>query len=349
MSEYTLMRNKGKYTFESNVREIDFEKKKSFGWINEYKSYRENWLVYPEQRTVSKYPLNVDIELTTLCNLKCPMCFTVTEGYDKFRKQEFMSFEMFKKIIDEIVGNVPAIRFSSSGEQTLHPEFLKCVAYAKKAGIKEISMVTNGSKLTEAFLGELVEYVDWIIISVDGMDEEYERVRYPMKFQQIITSLKTLQQIKETKHIDKPVVQIQSVWTSIEGCYEEYYKLFKPITDLIQFGILIDYENEKNLIYEEDFCCSAIYQRMEVGFDGKVYPCCANNGIRLSVGNVNDQSLYAIWHGEKMQTIRKTHENNEFKNIAMCRDCFLSRKLCVKKTNKIEDREFEVKEYVYKK
>lgn len=347
MSEYTVMKNKGHYSLESVERELSYEKKKSQGWEEDYKLYRHHWNSYPENRYVAEYPLNVDIELTTLCNLKCPMCFTTSEDYKKFRTPKFMEFKLFKKVIDEIAGKVPAIRFASSGEQTLHPEFLSFLEYAKKAGIAEISLVTNGSRLDKDFIESLIGKLDWLVVSLDGMHEEYERIRYPMKFTQIVESLQLLKTIKQEKNVNKPVVQIQSLWESIKDNYEEYYSYFSPLVDAVRFEPLIDYSKADKLVYEDDFCCPLLYQRIEVGFDGKVHPCCANNGTRMVVGDASNESIYEVWHGEKLSALRKTHEENKFFKVPTCKDCFLTRKLENGSVEMIGQREFVVKQYVY--
>ena len=44
---------------------------------------------------------------------------------------------------------------------------------------------------------------------------------------------------------------------------------------------------------------------MKVNADGRVQPCCAA-GNNLFLGNVKDQSVDAIWNGEKFQELRQS-------------------------------------------
>ena len=60
-----------------------------------------------------------------------------------------------QKIINEIEDKVPAVRLSLRGEPMLHPNFIECVRYAKNRQIKEISTLTNGSKLTPEYFTEI--------------------------------------------------------------------------------------------------------------------------------------------------------------------------------------------------
>jgi uncharacterized radical SAM superfamily Fe-S cluster-containing enzyme len=144
MKQNTII-NKGNYSFESLEREELFNKYKGIGWEKEYKEYRKNWEEYPKKQFVSKYPLLVDIELASLCNLKCPMCYTITKVFKKMVNTKFMDFELFKKIIDEICNDVPAIRLSLRGESTLHPKFIECIQYAKNKGMSHLQIQIQAS------------------------------------------------------------------------------------------------------------------------------------------------------------------------------------------------------------
>jgi len=352
MSEYTLMKSKVHYTFETLDREMAFEEKKANKWEEEYKSYRKKWQNNPKNRIVDEYPLNIDIALTNFCNLKCPMCYTVSDEYnDKYTKC-VMDEELYKKIIDEIANKVPAIRFVSYGEQTLHPQFSKFMKYAKEKGVKEISLVTNGSRLKEDFIEEIIlAGLDWLVISIDGMNETYEAIRKPMKFENIVNSVKNIKKIKEKYKTEKPVLQIQTIWSAIENNYEEYYEFFKKYADSIHFNPTFDYAKADKMVYEENCCCPQLYQRMDIGVDGKVYPCCAYGPDSEAIGDIREKSIYDIWHGKKLTGMRKLHEDYVgFEKIYMCKGCVEGAKMEIEKRVQMsqENREFDVYKYIYK-
>ena len=41
------------------------------------------------------------VEVTSGCNLKCPMCYTISAEFRKHVNAKIMDFDMFKRIIDE--------------------------------------------------------------------------------------------------------------------------------------------------------------------------------------------------------------------------------------------------------
>jgi hypothetical protein len=158
--------NKGNYSMDSPAREELFEKYKGEGWEQGYQEYRKNWVEFAKKKHVSEYPLLVDLELASACNLRCPMCYTISPGFKEKVNVSLMDFDLFKKIIDEIGGKVPALRLSLRGEATLHSKFVQCIEYAKQHGIKEVSSLTHGGKLTRDFFHQIAKAgIDWITIT----------------------------------------------------------------------------------------------------------------------------------------------------------------------------------------
>ncbi len=344
--------NKGNYTnMEPPGRADLFNQYRGEGWEEQYWDYRRKWSEWPQKQILSDYPLQLDAELSNICNLDCPMCFRRKEEYNKRHNVRLMDFELFKKIIDQIGCNVPALRLSLRGESTLHPKIVDCIKYAKAKGIKEVSFLTNGSKLAEEFFEELLlAGVDWITISVDGTYEKYEQIRRPLKFEKTLQKVKSTKKVKEKHNAHRPVIKIQSIWSAIRDNPEEFYKTFAPHVDLIAFNPLIDYlgKDEDHLIeYIEHFCCPQPYQRLIVGADGIAMMCTNDEENTEYIGNVNEDSIYEIWHGERLNAIRELHKKRDgFMEIPVCRKCFLPRKTETIETAVVNGREFVIKNYI---
>ena len=107
------------------------------------------------------------------------MCYTISDNFKKLVNTKNMDFDLYKKIIDEIAFKVPSIRLSLRGEATLNKNFTEAIKYAKDNGIKEVSTLTHGFKLTIPFFKKIVEAgIDWITISIDGVGEKYNSIRF---------------------------------------------------------------------------------------------------------------------------------------------------------------------------
>lgn len=341
--------NKGNYSsFETQERETLFEKNKSLGWELEYTEYRKNWSKFPKEQIINEYPLLVDLELASLCNLKCPMCYTITEEFKEKVNAKLMDFELYKKIIDEIKGKVPALRLSLRGESTLHPKLIECIKYAKDSGIKEISFLTNGSKLELPYFEKIVKAgIDWITISIDGLDEEYERIRKPLKFKETLQKVKDMNQYKKDNNIHKPVIKIQALWPSIKKDPERFYNTFEHITDLIAFNPLIDYlQNDSDIVYINNFSCPQLYQRIVVGADGSVMMCSNDEENDHIIGNANNQTIHSIWHGEELNKVRELHlQQDGYKNLDVCKRCYLPRQTETTESSEVNGRKFDILNY----
>lgn len=331
-------------------REMLFEKYRAEGWEKEYADYRLKWEAQPKTQTVSDYPLLVDVELSSICNLHCPMCYTVT---DKFKEQvntTRMGWDLYCKIIDEIAGKVPALRLSLRGEALLHKRFADCVSYAKERGIGEVSTLTHGGALTLPFFEKIVAAgIDWITISADGIGETYERIRKPIKFNDLLNKIKAMKKFKDERGLHRPVIKVQGIWPAIRDDAQQYYDTFAPYVDLVAFNPLIDYlGNDTHIEYHEDFTCPQQYQRLVIGADGLVMKCSNDEENREVIGDAKLQTVHEIWHGEKMKAVRELHKQDRgFMKSPVCRRCYLPRKT-TEEAAEVGGRTFTVKNYVFR-
>ena len=73
----------------------------------EYKDYRKKWQEIPENKTLTEFPIHLDIETTNICNLLCPMCpRTVHIANESFSELGSITKDDFKKIIDQAADEI---------------------------------------------------------------------------------------------------------------------------------------------------------------------------------------------------------------------------------------------------
>ena len=340
--------NKGNYSMDTEERVELFEQNRGLKWEKEYKDYRKNWTDFAKKKHVSDYPLLVDLELASICNLKCPMCYTISDNFKKLVNTKNMDFDLFKRIIDEIAFKVPAIRLSLRGEATLNKNFAECIKYAKDNGIKEVSTLTHGFKLTLPFFKKIVDAgIDWITISIDGIGEKYNSIRKPLKFDDLLNKIKDIKKYKNDNNLKKPVIKVQGIWPAISENPTAYYETFSPYVDLVAFNPLIDeFDREANPKYIENFSCPQQYQRLTVGADGLVMKCANDENNKEIVGDANKETIYQIWHGEKMTKVREMHkEIGGFYKSEVCKSCYLPRETYAEEA-KVGNRKIIVHNYL---
>jgi radical SAM protein with 4Fe4S-binding SPASM domain len=341
--------NKNQISITGIKEDLNFHYNRGKGHLIPYIRNRFMWHYFPRLGWVSRFPDHVDVEISTLCNMQCPMCYTPTEAFKRRVKKGFMEFPLFKKIISECAENkVYSIRLSLRGEPFIHPDVLKMLAYAKEKGIKEVSTLTNLLALDEEMFRGLVKLgMDWLTISFDGLGATYEDIRKPARFKEGYGKIKRFAEIKREMNSRKPAIKIQTIWPAIKENPGEFYDTFLPYVDQITVNPLIDYlHNDKDIVYTNGFTCPVLWQRLVIGYDGKVLLCSNDEMGKGILGNVNYQTIKEIWHGNKINLMRRLHrEKRAYRELEVCRECHFPRKL-IEKEFVIGNRTYHIKQYV---
>jgi uncharacterized radical SAM superfamily Fe-S cluster-containing enzyme len=119
------------------------------------------------------------IEVTSNCNLKCPMCFA-----ESGPGGTNIDFATYQHMVDRYVHleGVADVLQLSGGEPTLHPDLLRMVRYAYEQPIQAVMINTNGIRLAHdsALVEQLAALRDKleIYLQFDGLEERtYETLR----------------------------------------------------------------------------------------------------------------------------------------------------------------------------
>ena len=344
--------NKGQFRLTSRTKNFKFEINRGNGHLFSYLKNRINWHFKPRLQQVTKFPSHIDIETSSICNLNCPMCYTTTDEFKEKVDAGLIDFNLFKKIIDESVKyNLYSIRLSFRGEAFLHPKIYDMIKYAKDSGIKEVSSLTHGGHIDEEKFERLIDLgLDWLTISFDGIGEMYEKIRHPLKFDDAVQKIKNYQKMKKERGVVKPVIKVQTIWPAISKNPKEFYNIFNSITDQIASNPLIDYlGKDEDIIYEENFTCPQLYQRMVIGSDGRVMLCANDEMSSHIVGDIKNESIYDIWHGDKINEAREIHKKHMgAKELEVCKHCYLPRKTQREKAE-LGNRKLNVDNYINRK
>ena len=350
----TVQLNKGHYNLDTEERTAAFSRHMASGWEPDYARYRDGWERFPAEKHVGDYPLLVDIELASSCNLKCPMCYTTTDHFKQTVKRKLMKWELFQKVVDEVAGKVPAVRLSWRGESTLHNRFVDAVRYCKQKGIGEVSFLTNGWKLDLAYFTELADAgADWITVSFDGLADQYNLIRAPLRYDTMVERLRAIAEYKRKAGLHKPLVKVQGIWPSIRHDPQAFYSTMSAVSDLVAFNPLIDYlghDRPEDILYEQNFSCPQLYQRVFVSSTGQCMMCNSDEYGEQVIGDANVDTISEIWHGEQLNRIRRMHAQPDgFKQVPVCRRCFYPRKTEVSERAVVDGRLVLIENYVNRK
>lgn len=308
-------------TYHEIVIQEDWKKLKS----RRYYEYRKLWSELPEKQTVSNFPLHLDIEITTLCNLLCPMCpRTQMVAQNNFLNPGIMAFEDFQRIIDQgATHGLYSIKLNYLGEPLVHPNIVEFVKYAKDKGIVDVMFNTNGALLTEEIGERLLDAgLDKLFLSFDSpYKKQYEQIRLGAKYEAVLTNIRYFYALKMKSY---PHVQVRISMVMMSDDPElrkNYVRLFQETADAIGFDEYRDPDDRSIKPIVHGFVCAQLYQRMFLRLNGNVSVCCADNRAEYIVGCWKTKPLQDIWHSERYTTIRKSHEDGHYHAIPICGVC----------------------------
>jgi len=119
-----------------------------------HSDYRKAW--DDAYLTDPPIPLNVDLELSSVCNSRCPFCLFGNPEWVKSLNGKMMPMDMAMSIIHECMDlGVPALKFQYRGESTLHPDFSDILYYARslKVGRLEKELQIEFKKIEQDRIG----------------------------------------------------------------------------------------------------------------------------------------------------------------------------------------------------
>jgi uncharacterized radical SAM superfamily Fe-S cluster-containing enzyme len=113
------------------------------------------------------------MEITGQCNLECNICFAAAPSGGH------VPLDQITSMIDAYVSYEaePELLQLSGGEPTLHPDIIEIVNYAKRLGIQDVAVSTNGLKLLDTdFAEELAKTDPVIYLQFDTFDPEVSKI-----------------------------------------------------------------------------------------------------------------------------------------------------------------------------
>ncbi len=302
---------------------------REIGRLRSLFSYRRREL------TLRHTPLQLWIEPTNKCNLRCVMCINAVVS----KEGGFMDQPLYRSIIDQARAwrPRPVVNLFLGGESTLHRQIFDMVAYADRAGL-ETALATNATVLSPERSRRLIEAgLANIIFSFDGYDKaSFEAVRVGADFERTVENMRTFLEIKRELGRRKPRVTFYSLVTRTSDAAEERTKLaafqrtfeglpieeFK-IREAGHWGGTFDGVDtpdfQEDVAYGDRFLpCFRLWESMSILWDGRVVPCCVDFMGELPLGDARKQPLLEIWNGPRMVTHRRKMIAHDIADVPLC-------------------------------
>lgn len=288
-------------------------------------------------------PYMMLIEPTNLCNLRCPMC--PTGNGTMTRAKGFMSFETFKKIIDEMGDYLLTLTLMNYGEPFLNKDACKMIRYAKAKNINVVTC-TNGHYFeTKESAMELVKSgIDTITIALDGATAETQlKYRVNSDFEKVLTSIKNVVTARNSLGLKKPTIKMQFIL--MKHNEHEIDKIRKIAKEFGVDALSIKTAWVNNKAEAEKFLptdkkwwrydvteegikwrvpitnsCPKLWNSTLVNWDGSIVPCCNDMYAKHVFGNLNEAGIKNVWNSKRYESFRKQVVTDK-KKIPICSNC----------------------------
>jgi len=281
-------------------------------------------------------PFLLQVEPTNRCNLNCRLC--ATGSGELKRPKGDMTFELFKKIVDQNQNNLAYLVLYNLGEPTLNPEIYNMIKYAKKKKIFT-RLSTNANFKNRSHISNLLSSgLDEVIISLDCPTERtYAEYKGSDDFKHVIDNVRLL--VEKRKNEAKPFINLQMlIMRQTEAEIAEFKRIVRDlgVDNAIMKKIRVDLLNSppkfeflpKNKKYIRDVykkqdrtkSCWRPWFSTVIFWEGTVVPCCLDVSGKFSFGNINEKQLSLIWNEEKYIAFRKKIVKYLHSSF-LCSDC----------------------------
>jgi len=273
---------------------------------------------------VSDLPERVLLDFATKCNLRCPMCpvwgSDDNDAIDAVKG--VMDLEASRRVLDEIMAAQPLVQPNMYGEPLLAPNLRQRLADMKARGIA-IAMNTNGLTLDDSLARYMVDIgVDSISFSLDAVSREtLMKIRGIDKLEKIEAAVFRMLTARGDRELPRVSV---SLTLQDANRHEEqaFVERWSGMVDCVRVNLLFENGTFPDMMAPAArLPCPTLYKTLPIHNDGTVTMCCLDGFKQTNVGNVFEQGVRAVWHGEAFAKVRYYHETAQWDKVPFCSNC----------------------------
>jgi radical SAM protein with 4Fe4S-binding SPASM domain len=281
------------------------------------------------------FPPQLVVETTAYCNFGCRHC----HHRELRRPRGRMSDALWTKIITEAAARRPDVELWPTfyGEALLlGPRIFRRVRQARAAGLTNIVLNSNGSFCRGSTNDEILTCgLRKFLLSLDGFTKQtFESIRYTRdphgKFEEVYAGVRDL--LCRKKQLDARGVATPGIVCQFSKmaeneheaeAFKDYWLAHGAQVKIREKLTWTGFVPAGNLTrdYAHRIACPWANNTCAILWNGDVVACAVDNEGRFVAGNVNDQSITDVWHGQ-LRGLREAHRRHVWDDLPeVCQGC----------------------------
>ncbi len=303
-------------------------------------------------------PITVELDMTNVCNHRCPEC---SGWYFQNRNFDSLPLDLVRDVIRQLArAGVRGFIFTGGGEPLCHPHTKEVVRLAYNLGL-DIGFITNGSLINEEIAGVLLECCTWLRISLDAASAKTFEMIHGMDgdaFNKVVDNIALLTNMKDKlkskttiglgyltsdftknemydmtilcKKLGVDYLQFRPMQIHNNGRFEyhcsddiekQIFRCLKQSNDgyrVLYSKHKYDMMKEKNYGRNYQKCYGQQFATV-IAADSRMYICCHMRGFdKYCIGDLKKNTFEEIWNSDRR---KKVVENINFNDcVPLCRD-----------------------------
>lgn len=291
-------------------------------------------------------PLHMQFEVSSACNLRCPVC--PTGRHELKRGRAFMDPVLFERVMDEVGPFLLTASLWGWGEPLLHPRLCEILRVAR--GFSAVTLLsTNGQKLAEPQTQEALrrEPPDHLIVALDGVtDETNARFRQGARLAPALQGVRQLAAWKRESGSRLPILHMRFI---VMKHNQHEVSLLDDFArgngfDMLSLRTLslIDHAapdalvgdlvpdlpewqayryRDRQRLRRSDFVCQEPFWFPTLFADGTVVACEQDCHARHPFGRVTERTSFReVWRSQQARAVRKLLRDRSHE-ASFCRNC----------------------------
>jgi len=290
------------------------------------------------------WPLNMQVELTSFCNLQCPVCPVGARELE--RSARAIDVALVEQLMREVGPYLLTVSLWGWGEPLLHPRLDRIMEITARYPMATL-LSTNGQNLNDAGVQQVLRDCPptYLIVALDGLCDETNSVyRRGARLQPALEGVRALAEWKRSTGARLPILHCRFMVMRhnehelpglCQFCEEAGFDMASirtlsiidspldqhtgmiPVSDALRaYG----YDGNQR-VRRRDFVCQHAFSFPTLMADGRLVPCDQDFNCRHAYGTLSPEtSLAQIWWSSQASSIRRVIRDNP-DQFSFCRNC----------------------------